>query len=249
MSTIPGDTLLGVSSLYNVNIKLFESTSGLRRLEICAPTGVTTVVTHPKAAPAQLAPGDFVRIPYTEGVAVVDETDSSDEDEPSIAYILVTSVTGDVFRGAWVYNKSECIERVKRIMQGYDRLLTTHFTEPEPIECSEATIVDQIPDMFTFVVDWATKTCTTLQATVLADIVRTTTWLHDQPPGTNVFNGPGHAAKFKNAYTKAAPAKQRDIMACANALYSGVPTTKGHEWWQDPNRISAELQRLEAASL
>lgn len=218
-------------------------------VQVTVPTG-TDVVHNIKRPDTNLHAGDYAVVPYSEGVTVTNSIGSNessdDEDDPSTAYVLVTRIESDKFYGAWVYNREELDSRLARTVPAtFDCVLTTH--ECGPFTFNEAS-TSTPSRLATHVIDWQTKQKTRLEAKTLASIVKTVEELRTTEHAC-IFDAKGHAATLKSTYAQCTKSKQRDLLACANALYSGAPSSRGLAWWQDPQRILKELDRLDAIAI
>lgn len=226
--------------MHGAILTVYEGSSGHKSAKLQLPGDITR-----REDNTAVKPGVFVRVPYSEGVAVVDDDDDGDESDPKTAHILVMDVDSNAgtFTGTWVWERDELDGAgLRQLGQHYDCILTTDESGPFAVS---AAVVATPPLLAPHVMDIDTKKRTKLDHSVLADVAVTVAWLCTCPVHTDVFTGPGHVAQYASRYRKASATTQRAMLQVANALYSGAPTEKGKLWFCDPDRIVKEIARLD----
>lgn len=247
MGTLP-KTTLGVFSLPGLALHVTSDGPNAYRVRARATEGgkVEVVVTDGPQ------PGDYVKIAYSTGPAIVeDSVDSDDELPEQVAYGLLCAIEGDKYYGCWSYNKDEFDTNEARPIGRFKRALTTH--EFGPFTSQEMEVIDgEPPDQNPAIMNFATKKMDPKMAVkTYRSIIVTAAAIRkaqgDDPAKrrkVEIFDMPGHAAGFARAYKSGSAERRQQMNMWATALYCSTSP----KWWLRIENLHMLASQLEEAA-
>lgn len=245
MGTLP-KTTLGVFQLPGITLHVTSDTPNKYKVR-ARPTEGGSVQVLVTDGPQ---PGDYVKIAYTSGPQIVEDSVESDDDLPSqVAYGLLCAIEEEKYYGCWSYDKDELEGSLP--VGRFKRALTTDefgpFTAQE-MEVIDGEPPDQNPAMMNFAnkkMDPKMSVKTYRSIIVTANAVRKATG--DDPSKkrkVDIFDMPGHAKGYARAYRTGSDDRKQQMVMWANTLYC----SRSPKWWLRIERLHELVTGLDEAA-
>jgi hypothetical protein len=241
---MPSDSWLG-------ELKLRDCTLTVRKRGNDLVVNVESAMHVTLTTGRDVAVGDMVKIHIEEANEIVSDDDDCASIKNSYGYGLVTGVDADAetISGLWVYSKSELPAGAGRVLGSSEAVLTTDAFKT-PVSWDSIAATETPEDLHPRVMLFGTKKLDARMTTETLSAILTTAGY--QSDGVkrrrrgSMFDLPGHASQYKDAYDAANATTQAKMASLAALLYT-LPDDS--DWDTRINELNVFAQRLALSAL